>query len=74
MTMQQLRKQAKLTQNDTSKITGLSIKFISEVENGRRNPSDKSKNKLAKAYKIPVVEIFLACQRTNCSNKTKEAR
>lgn len=67
MTMQQIRKKAKMTQNDTSKKTGLTIKFISEVENGRRNPSDKSKRKFAKAYNVPVVEIFLACQRTKCS-------
>jgi transcriptional regulator with XRE-family HTH domain len=67
MTMQQIRKRAKMTQNDTSKITGLTIKYISDIENGRRNPSDKSKRKLARAYKVPVVEIFLACQRTKCS-------
>ena len=75
MTMQQIRKKAKMTQQDTAKITGLTIKFISEIENGRRNPSDKSKRKLAKAYKVPVVEIFLACQRTKRSKeKQKEAR
>lgn len=64
MTLKEIREKAKLTQEETSKITGLSIKFISEIENGRRNPSDKSKNKLAMAYKVPVVKIFLACQRT----------
>lgn len=67
MNLKQLREKANLTQNEVSKLTGLTIKFISDIENGRRNPSDNSKKKLAKAYKASVVEIFLACQRTNCS-------
>ena len=69
--MKELRIKANLTQEQTSKITGLSIKFISEVENGRRNPSDKSKIKFAKAYRVTPVEIFLACQRTKRSKGRK---
>ncbi len=67
--MKELRIKAKLTQEQASKITGLSVKFISEVENGRRNPSDKTKIKFAKAYRVKPVEIYLACQRTKCSKK-----
>ncbi len=67
--MKELRIKANLTQEQAAKITGLSIKFISEVENGRRNPSDKTKLKFAKAYRVKPVEIFLACQRTKCSEK-----
>lgn len=69
MNLKDLRIKANLTQEQASKITGFSIKFISEIENARRNPSDKSKKKLAKAYRVKPVDIFLACQRTNCSNK-----
>lgn len=72
MNLKQLRKKTNLTQNEVAKLSGLTIRFISDIENGRRNPSDNSKKKLAKIYKVPVVEIFLACQRTNCS-KQKEA-
>ena len=67
MTIKELREKAKLTQEQTSKITGLSIKFISDMENGRRNPSDNTKIKLAKAYRVKPIDIFLACQRTKCS-------
>ena len=70
--MKELRIKANLTQEQAAKITGLSIKFISEVENGRRNPSDKTKLKFAKAYRVKPVEIFLACQRTKCSQQRKE--
>lgn len=69
MTLKDLRIKAKLTQEQTSKLTGLTIRFISDMENGRRNPSDNSKRKLAKAYRVEPVVIFLACQRTKCSKK-----
>mgnify|MGYP002526199571 CR=1 FL=1 len=67
MNLKDLRIKAHLTQEQTSKLTGLSIKFISDMENGRRNPSDKAKIKLAKAYRVKPVDIFEACQRTKCS-------
>ncbi len=69
MNIRDLRINAKLTQEKAAKLTGFSIKFISEIENGRRNPSDKGKEKLAKAYGVKPVDIFLACQRTNCAKK-----
>lgn len=69
MNLKDLRLKANLTQEQTSKLTGLSTKFISEVENGRRNPSDKAKIKFAKAYRVKPVDIFEACQRTKCSIK-----
>ena len=69
MNLKQIREKANLTQEQTSKITGFSIRYISLLENGERNPSDKAKNILAKAYRVPVVEIFLASQRTKCSKK-----
>ena len=69
--MKELRIKANLTQEQAALLTGLSIKFISEVENGRRNPSDKTKLKFAKAYRVAPVEIFLACQRTKRSRERK---
>ena len=67
MTLKEIREKANLTQEQVSKITGLTIRYISLLENGDRNPSDKTKKVLAKAYRVPVVEIFLASQRTKCS-------
>ena len=72
MNLKDLRIKAKLTQEQAALLSGLSIKFISEMENNRRNPSDKSKRKLAKAYNVTPVDIFLACQRTNRSRKNKK--
>ena len=69
MNLKDLRIKAKLTQEQLAKLAGFSIKYISEMENGRRNPSDKAKKKLARPLKVKPVDIFLACQRTNCSNK-----
>ncbi len=69
MTIKDLRLKAYLTQEQASKIVGISTKFISEMENGRRNPSDKTKIKLAKAYRVKPVDIFMACQRTKRSQK-----
>lgn len=70
MQLKKIREKAKLTQEQASKLTGLSIRYISLLENGKRNPSDKTKKILAKAYKVSLLDIFLACQRTKCSNKT----
>lgn len=67
MNLKDLRVKAHLTQEQTSKLTGFSTKYISDMENGRRNPSDKAKIRLAKAYRVKPVDIFEACQRTKCS-------
>lgn len=69
MNLKQIREKANLTQEQASKITGFTIRYISLLENGERNPSDKAKNILAKAYRVPVVEIFLASQRTKRSKE-----
>ena len=72
MNLKQIRKKAKLTQEQAAKLTGFTIRYISLLENGERNPSDKAKKSLAKAYRVPVVDIFLASQRTKCSNSKED--
>ena len=72
MTLKDLREKANLTQEQASKLTGLSVRYISLLETGKRNPSDKAKIKFSKAYKVPEVEIFLASQRTKRSIKRRE--
>lgn len=69
--LKDIREKAKLTQAQISKLTGLSIRYISLIETGKRTPSDKSKEKLAKAYRVPEVEIFLASQRTKRSSSAR---
>lgn len=71
MSFKDIRIQSKLTQEQLAKITGLSIRYISLLETGKRNPSDKTKKLLAKALKVSAVDIFLAFNRTKCPIKNK---
>lgn len=64
MSFKDIRIKSKLTQEQLSKITKLSIRYISLLETGKRNPSDKTKKILAKALNVSAVDIFLAFNRT----------
>lgn len=64
MTIKDLRLKNKLTQEEVAKKSGFSIDYISMIERGKRNPSDKAKGILAEIYGVPIVQIFLAIQRT----------
>lgn len=48
------RKKNGLTQDQLSEDTGLDRTYISQIENGRRNPSSKSILELSRALKISV--------------------
>lgn len=52
--LRKLRKDNGLTLKELSKQAGLSISFISDIENGRRNPRLENLDKLAKALKVDV--------------------
>lgn len=69
--MQELRIKNNFTQEEVAKKTGVTKDYISMIERGVRNPSDKMKEKLARLYNTTVVEIFLSYQRTKyCIRKT----
>ncbi|MCG8514515.1 MAG: helix-turn-helix domain-containing protein [Halanaerobiales bacterium] len=51
--IRKLRKKNNFTLKDLSKKTGLSISFISDIENGRRKPRLDNLNKLAEALNLP---------------------
>lgn len=70
-TIKELRLKNKLTQEQTAQKVGISKDYVSLIERGKRSPSDKIKNKFAETYNVPVVQIFLAIQRTNSAIKTK---
>ena len=53
-----LRKQNKLTLKDLSQKTNLSISFISDIENKRRNPSIDNLKILANALNVHVSELL----------------
>ena len=52
-----LRNEAGLSQEKLGELTGLDRTYISDIERGKRNPSLKSLEKLAKALKISISDI-----------------
>ena len=63
-TLQELRKNKKLTQEQTAKILSITKEYLSMLENGDRNPSDSLKEKMAKLYECSIADIFLATSST----------
>ena len=74
-TLQDLRKNKDLTQEQSAKILSITKEYLSMLENGERNPSDSLKEKMAKLYNCEIIDIFLAINSTKrLKNKnSKEA-
>lgn len=72
-TLQDFRIQKGLTQEELAKLTETTKDYISLLERGKRNPSDKMKARLAKIFDVEIVQIFLAVQRTKCCVKNKNS-
>lgn len=72
-TLQKLRKDKSLTQEQASKLLSITKEYLSMLENGDRNPSDSLKEKMAKLYNCSIADIFLAISSTKCL-KEKEAK
>lgn len=64
-TLRNLRKENNLTLKELSAKSGISISFISDIENGRRNPSIDTLTTLAKALNTSVNVFFDKKQNTN---------
>lgn len=73
-TLKELRERNNLTQKEVAEKLGINKNYLSMMENGTRNPSDKMKDELARIYKCSAVDIFLSIQATKCLLKTKEAK
>lgn len=63
-TFKELRMEAGLTQEETAEKTGYSRDYISMIERGERNPSDKAKKVFADIFGVSDVQIFLSLHRT----------
>ena len=63
-TLQELRKNKNLTQEQSSKILGITKEYLSMLETGDRNPSDHLKEKMSKLYDCNIADIFLAISST----------
>ena len=73
MTFKELRLKNKLTQEQVAEKSGFSKDYISMIERGERNPSDKAKAIFAEIFNVTIVQIFLATQRTISTTQRKEA-
>ena len=63
-TLQELRKDKKLTQQQAAKVLVITKEYLSMLENGDRNPSDSLKEKMTKLYDCNIADIFLAINST----------
>lgn len=71
LTFKELRLKKKLTQEQVAEKSGFSKDYISMIERGERNPSDKAKAIFADVFEVPIVQIFLSLQRTISTIKQK---
>ncbi|MCI8411036.1 MAG: helix-turn-helix transcriptional regulator [Clostridia bacterium] len=71
-TIKDLRINMGLSQEEASKEFKIHKRYLSMIENGKRNPSDKLKIKMANLYKTTIGVIFLALETTKCSIKKGE--
>src|SRR5260370_36960615 len=53
-----LREEKKLSQGDIEKRTGLLRCYISRVENGHTVPAIETLRKMARAFEVPMYELF----------------
>lgn len=71
-TLQELRKDKLLTQEQASRLLSITKEYLSMLENGDRNPSDNLKEKMAKLYNCSIADIFLAISSTKCLKQKEE--
>lgn len=57
-TIRQLRKQARITQKDVAARSGLTVSYLSRLENDRITPSVKTLRRIAEALEVPVSLLF----------------
>jgi transcriptional regulator with XRE-family HTH domain len=56
--LREMREAKKLSQGDVEKRTGLLRCYISRVENGHTVPAVETLEKLARAFEVPIYQLF----------------
>ena len=56
--LREMREEKKLSQGDIEKRTGLLRCYISRVENGHTVPAIETLEKMARAFEVPMYELF----------------
>ncbi len=54
-----------LTQDKLSEISGISTDYLSEIERGKKTPSFKRMELIAKALNIEVYKLFIPLDKSN---------
>ncbi len=67
-TLKDLRESKDITQEELAKEFNITKEYLSMLERGERNPSDKLKKKMADFFKVSMAYIFL------CINETKRLK
>jgi len=57
-----IRRRKKMTQEQLAEKSGTHYTFISNIEQGKGNPSLQTINKLSIGLKVPIWEIFLGME------------
>lgn len=71
-TLKELRESRNMTQEEVGKATNKTTRYVSMIEQGIRNPSDKMKESLAEVYGVSLMQIFLSTQTTkSCAKEAK---
>lgn len=53
-----IRRAKKMTQEDLAYESRIDYSYLNEIEAGKRNPSIKRINAIAKTLKVPVKDLF----------------
>lgn len=61
--LREVRQQQRLTQEQLAEKASLSLNFLNLIERGQRGPSFDSLERLARALKRPVAELFVPPQK-----------
>ncbi len=56
--LKRIRTDKGISQSDIAKSLGVSRGFVSNIENGKRNPTLATISRLAKAINVPTEELF----------------
>lgn len=56
--LKRIRVSKNVTQVEIAKILGVDRSFVSNIENGKNNPTLSTITNLAKALKVPIDELF----------------
>ncbi len=56
--MREIREQKKMSQGDVEKRTGLQRCYLSRVENGHTVPAIETLEKIARAFEVPMYQLF----------------